>query len=211
MQRSAWSCGLVPDSSTTSGDKKVLWDRIASVGRHFRGNHCVFEKINAPPGVDVTVFVHFESKTCKFCCDGVVVAIQNVRSSEFPLRLGICGHKDTKFAMIQMNFDEQALLDAKVGDRVHSNMVPFDQSGASSRAFAAALALVLLSSVTCSPQPPSPCSVVISRRSCARSSRCHRQFRLVSWRKKQRHRRAPGPATAAAEAHREQRPNTHEA
>ena len=142
MQRSAWSCGLVPVSSITIGDKKVLWDRIASVGRHFSGNGCVFEKINAPPGVDVTVFVHFESKTCKFCCDGVVVAIQNVRSSEFPLRLGICGHKSAKFAMIQKNFDEQALLDAKVGDRVHSNRAPSDQSGASSRAFAAALALV---------------------------------------------------------------------
>ena len=119
MKRSAWACGLVPDDPGTRGDKKVLWDRRASVGRYFGGMGCVFEKINAPPGVDVTVFVHFESKTCKFCCDGVVVAIQsNVKSSEFPLRLGICGHNGTKCAITCMNFDEQALLDAKIGDRV---------------------------------------------------------------------------------------------
>ena len=115
--RSAWACGLVPDSAT--GNKNVLWDRKGSIGRYFSGMGCSFEKIVAPPSVDVTVFVHFESKTCKFCLDGLVVAVQNnVPSSEFPLRLGVCGHSGTNFAITATNFDEQSLLDAKVGDRV---------------------------------------------------------------------------------------------
>ena len=97
----------------------MLWDRKGSVGRHYSGVGCSFEKINAPSGVRVTVFVHFESKMCKFCCDGVVVAVHsNVPASEFPCRLGVCGHNGTLFKITPMNFDEQALVDAKVGDVV---------------------------------------------------------------------------------------------
>ena len=85
----------------------MLWDRKGSVGRHYSGVGCSFEKINAPSGVRVTVFVHFESKMCKFCCDGVVVAVHsNVPASEFPCRLGVCGHNGTLFKITPMNFDE---------------------------------------------------------------------------------------------------------
>ncbi len=130
VARSAWACGLVPDSAV--GNKNVLWDRAASIGRYFSGQGCAFEKINAPPGVDVTVFVHFESKTCKFCCDGVVVAVQHVPSSEFPLRLGICGHRGAKFAITPITFDEQALLEAKVGERVRPKTCSVAHSAAAS-------------------------------------------------------------------------------
>ncbi len=86
---------------------------------HFAGVGSCFESINAPPGVDVTVFVEFASKICKFCCDGVVVAVQQVPEAEFPLRLGICGHSLSNFCLKPekiANFE--CLMAAQVGDSI---------------------------------------------------------------------------------------------
>jgi hypothetical protein len=114
---SAWACGLVPISQQEN--ENVLWDREESVGMHFQGAGSCFESINAPPGVEVTVFVEFASKICKFCCDGVVVAVQQVPEAEFPLRLGICGHSSSNFCLKPekiANFE--CLMAAQVGDSI---------------------------------------------------------------------------------------------
>ena len=100
-------------------NKNVLWDREESVGIYFQGAGSCFESINAPPGVEVTVFVEFASKICKFCCDGVVVAVQQVPEAEFPLRLGICGHSSSNFCIKPekiANFE--CLMAAQVGDSI---------------------------------------------------------------------------------------------
>lgn len=118
---SSWACGLVPVAETLAGNKNVLWTRAESIGLQYSGSSCCFERIDAPKGVQVTVFVDFPSKVCKFIRDGVVVAVKPVPAEEFPLRLGICGHSGCIFHLKQNEaayYD--ALIAAQVGDSVHS-------------------------------------------------------------------------------------------
>ena len=135
----AWACGLVPVAQTVAGNKSVLWDRGQSVGLHYSGSGCCFQKIKAPPGVQVTVFVDFTSKICKFCCNGVVVAIKPVPDAEFPLRLGICGHNGSVFN-IKPNpvgdFKDESskfecFMAAQVGDSVFPVQGPSQRRGSS--------------------------------------------------------------------------------
>ena len=117
---SAWACGLVPVSETVARNKGVLWGRAESIGLHYSGSGTSFPKIKAPPGVIVTVFVEFSSKTCKFCCDGVVVAVRKVPDSEFPLRLGICGHNGSIFNIKPSAVSAELLISAEVGHSILS-------------------------------------------------------------------------------------------
>ncbi len=116
---SAWACGLVPISQTIKANKNVLWDRQESIGLHYQGSGCRFPQIDAPKGVEVTVFVEFTSKVCKFCRNGVVVAIQSVPEAEFPLRLGVCGHNGSIFNLKSDKFaDFECLMAAQIGDSI---------------------------------------------------------------------------------------------
>jgi hypothetical protein len=116
---SAWACGLVPISQTVAKNKNVLWNRKESIGLHYQGSGCHFHNIDAPKGVEVTVFVEFTSKVCKFCRNGVVVAIQSVPEAEFPLRLGVCGHNGSIFDLKSDKFaDFECLMAAKIGDSI---------------------------------------------------------------------------------------------
>jgi hypothetical protein len=124
MSCSAWACGLVPVAQTVAGNKNVLWDRQQSIGLHYGGSGCCFEKIDAPKGVEVTVFVDFNSKTCKFCRNGKVIAVKSVPEAEFPLRLGICGHSGTTFNIKPDKVSSaECLMAAQVGDSIFSSKV----------------------------------------------------------------------------------------
>jgi hypothetical protein len=121
---SAWACGLVPVTQTVAGNKNVLWDRQQSIGLHYGGSGCCFEKIDAPKGVEVTVFVDFNSKTCKFCRNGKVIVVKSVPEAEFPLRLGICGHSGTTFNIKPDKVPSaECLMAAQVGDSIFSSQV----------------------------------------------------------------------------------------
>ncbi len=135
----AWACGLVPVAQTVAGNKFVLWNRGQSVGLHYQGSDCCFQSIKAPQGVQVTVFVEFTAKICKFCCNGVVVAIKPVPDAEFPLRLGICGHNGSVFNLKPNQVgdfkDESAKFEcfmaAQVGDSVFPVQGPSQRQGLS--------------------------------------------------------------------------------
>jgi hypothetical protein len=164
----AWACGLVPVAQTVAGNKSVLWDREQSVGLHYHGPGSCFQKINAPRGVQVTVFVDFTSKICKFCCNGVVVAIKPVPDAEFPLRLGICGHRGSVFNRKPKEVGDfkdesskfECFMAAQVGDSV------FPVQGPSQRHVSATtteaddddedLRLALLMSMSMSAKTPPP-------------------------------------------------------
>jgi hypothetical protein len=106
----------------------VLWKRRETVGLHYQGAGSCFQSIDAPADVEVTVFVEFTSKICKFCRNGIVVAIQSVPEAEFPLRLGVCGHNGSTFSIKPDKITSlECLMAAQVGDSIFRAMHPSNQ------------------------------------------------------------------------------------
>jgi hypothetical protein len=95
---SAWSVGVIPESQ--SHNSCVLWGSQSSIGRHCSGSGSCLRPVRFSSGDVLTSCIDALHQVWYLCVNGQIVAQEQVPSSLFPVRLGLCGHNGSRFELI---------------------------------------------------------------------------------------------------------------